>query len=84
MVILSDLVGIRTGPLTWRSLSLAPVIKSWQTRNRANMGRYAYADDRTFLECLDISAGEGDADATESILLFALLKLSSRHFFEPS
>jgi hypothetical protein len=32
VVILRDLVGIRTGPLTWRSLSLAPVIRSLETK----------------------------------------------------
>lgn len=36
----------------------------------------------TFLESLDISAGESDADAAESILLLSLLKLSSGHFFD--
>ena len=36
---------------------------------------------RTFLESLNILAAEGDANAAESILLLALLKLSSGHFF---
>jgi hypothetical protein len=32
VVIFKDLVGIRTGPLTWRSFSLAPLIKSLETK----------------------------------------------------
>jgi hypothetical protein len=72
VVILRTLVGNRTGPLTLRSLSLARAIKSAHTTRQRILNGKSWANSQgsrggggTFLDILDVTRSQGDADAVD-------------------
>ena len=84
VVILRVLVGILTGPFTFSSLSLAPLIRSWQTFSRD----FTFLRMDTFLSCYKFRGsfftpgGQGDSDPVDWRLLLNSLSILARKDIE--